>query len=296
MNYINKLFEEKDYSKLLNYGWIIGFIRQTQLVGSDNGDLLSDMITRLQNFNRFELTIEPDFEYRMNDTHTIPAHLINEPYYVTAVPDDRCKFQFMSKAGNMINLGEMPMVKMKILTTGNKSVKYVGTPDWYTFEPLINLSFCKDRDTISIQPFFASLRNPKDSWKILGDDGTWSDEEGYLGQYLSLSFKYNEGPERSDKDLPSDAEMEKMFMTSLSAAPAGANISEMERNFKLMTIASAAIGGMHNNGVVAEATVKNKSNILFYKKINGKEDRDDDAASDIIRANMVVQLKHAPFQ
>lgn len=283
---------QKDYSVGLNINAILGFERWKQLMGIKG----SPLFLMVSDFNQFK--IYSNITAKMGDESKgyIIGHARGDNWY-HAIPDNKtCKLNWY--------LHGLPTDKPKYkLITGEMvgaPAEYIGTRDWMSEVPKINIEFCykegeEPADSITASTFHPE--NYKELWKFPPPTGVLDVTEiggTFIGCFLDKERIQQDAEEMNREKIEQmKADFQNKYaklagadMKTISAAAMNsqAEMEKLNREIKELLL--------KNNPLryIFTPQVHNKETVIFKEKLNGQEIFPDNAA--IIYAFFHLTMEH----
>lgn len=246
--FITDRIAANDYDVIFNYAMILGFARQTQLLGyvDDDEDVYGSLIESVVNHNRFSLTMDLDFELHMGGDKPIiiatGTMTTKHKIYLSLGRTNDCKWQFYRfdpnyDLGGITPQEEAYMIPL-IITGGEKKVLkgenyvnygYSGPTDVLMPFPSFRITFCNtsQKDSAYLEPL-----------RYLQDDVSgYTVEDAYTVDMLGFADKmiisqYKTYSNKTDIVNIID-EMADLASSDIKVESTGyANLDKMQANFK----------------------------------------------------------------
>ena len=302
--YVDKLISERDYRQLMNWGWIVGIYRQRELLGigtdstQDKTTPLGAMVTKLENFNRYKLTIDGSSRLvvERDDKGVIKAtaegRLKGEEYY-TIYPDTNCllrlinnkRAEFKGEAMDQQQAMEAAQFKMKVVQAKSDNATYVSPNEWMTITPFLKMNFCKTIDTVVIYGFSPKMTETE-KWNF-PKEGV--QHASYLFDAFEQGFPVHDIEQEATADM-NENEMIKSLTSNFSANP---TLHDMELKNRVMTLETQAFSAQHTGGIYLTGDTSNGAIVFFKSEIDGKQNNSN---PDVLAAQLKVLIEHSPLK
>lgn len=302
-NYWEKLFatmdaffadamQEKNYAIGLNITAILGFERQKQILGIKGNQLF----LLLSDFNQFKLNSNISAKLGDEGKGYISGHAVGDNWY-HAIPDEKtCRLNWYLHGLST----DRPTYKLITGEMIGAPVVYIGTKEWKSELPKINIEFCYKEGEEPADSVIASSFYPEgfqELWQFPEPMGVQNVTEiggSFLACFLDMD-RIRKEAEKINKDkiekLRKDfqekyaklagADMKTMNATAMNSQ---AEIEKLNRAIKELLLQS-------NPGkYIFTPQVHNKEAIIFKEKLNGREIFPDNAA--IIYAFFHLIMEH----
>lgn len=277
--YIDKLIAAEDYSRLLNFNWILGTDRILQML-SDHG-IDESIMPKVLQFNRFALTVSYDVKEVDNDgQHSLKGMVRSETTYYRAIPTHHCKFFFIQSNGiKAMGVGE-PFINFDLLQAEQTKCSYTGPKNWVAIDPYIKIGFCSDEDSVSLFPLIPNLQQPQETWVC-------EETEEHLSNLFASAFENNNNMADEEEFLEELQTIQK-FTAGLSTP--GEVVDHMiELNNGYAIVATIKEKYAQHAQTLVPVITNNGTTVLFNKLHNAKLYTTD---REIVYANLWIKLEH----
>jgi len=195
--FIDQRIEAKDYNVIFNYALLLGNERVKQLLGASGGGEENNQLQKVQELNRFALTLTLDFEFEMVPEEGKPMLKANgsistkDKIYLRLGRNNDCKWQFyLFDPDYSIMTTENAYKIPLIINSGTKMIKkpdggwetysYSGPKDLLMPFPSFRISFCPNSQQDSA--FMETLRYEQEN--VSGDVS-----KAYKADFLAYANK-----------------------------------------------------------------------------------------------------------
>ncbi len=153
---LQKAMNEYDYPIALNVDLILSLERYYQLMGitSEKSWQMDEML----NFNRFKMSVKTSAKMSGGGGYIL-AELEGDNYF-SAIPDKQCKLQWILMGPNEHKM------QYKLLAAEASELRYVGSKNWASDPPKINVDFCDETKKDSIEMFLFHESSHKELWQV----------------------------------------------------------------------------------------------------------------------------------
>jgi hypothetical protein len=291
MRLLRKAIDEKDYAIVLNVQQWLATERTLQLLGSNSGDLLYDLVA----FNQFKLNMNLSAKISADGGAYILGHMKGDNWFA-AVPDENCKLRWVLR-GPLENHTKVQLLAAEFRGPG-VDVEYVGTKTWTSDIPTMRIDFCDDaEDSVTAYPF-----HPEDFqelWRFpapLGVLNASEMETVTLGCFMDIKRLRAEANEMKDpaaiEKMKSEmkGQYEQMMKQyTAGTVPANTGLESMQNATRKMT---EMIHRKNPGRYSFLPEVHNRDKVIVKDKINGKELFPENSATEYAWYHLT--LEHDP--
>lgn len=304
--YIDEQIKNRNYKEVLNYRWILGLERQRLLLGGSEEGSFYTLIKKLQNFNRFKLTLEAKAKVvtgrdeNGNISDWVEAGLTGSDIYCL-IPGDDCRLRLvpekraswlMKRAVTEKDAYENTMFHLKILEAHSTEGTFAGPYEWSSAQPFFAGSFCHPRDTITIYDFgtynsfekIMAVQPVTENWN-LPENGIRN--YNLIGSAMDMAF-----PHEEIESEPAEPDDEAIIKSLTSGFSINKTLNDMRMQSNVLNLETAAFSAQSTGGMLMASHLINGSALIFESEMNGKEN--NPRANDVVYANMSVRLEHVP--
>jgi hypothetical protein len=251
-------------------------------------------------FNHFKMSINVSEKMGADAVYVISQ--IRGDNYFAAIPDTNCKLKWIllgpDKDKMKFNLESVDYV-------APVKPHYVGTKDWYSDKPIMNLDFCNDADTVEPGQFYPV--GLKEKWVYpapLGLQYFPVISSAITTCFLNKERLYEKAAYWNNEEHVAElkakmlAEHEKFMKNSknlLGKDPSKMSSAEMMKMASAMTATDKMHDLIQAPSVInffVKTKAENKNRIVFKEQLNGRELFPDNPA--IIYAYFNIQLEQDP--
>ncbi|HEX2630196.1 MAG TPA: hypothetical protein VHM26_14315 [Chitinophagaceae bacterium] len=278
-NRLQQAINEKDYSIALNIPLLMQVERTMQVFGDSNGDLLEEMIR----FNQFKLNMNVSSKINVKAGHIL-GQLKGDNWFA-AVPGENCKLKW-HLLGPSKQEAKMNLLAAEFI---GAPVTYVGTKQWFTNLPLMNIDFCGGA-TDSITVFAFSPEGFREMWNFPDPVGT-IDNAQLQGLFIGTFMDIKRLREEADRlRTPQQQEQIKKEMMAQQAKlmQQGASASPHDA----VTAALKMARSTDPTRYIFQPEVSTKNTVIITDRLNGKELFPDNPATEY--AWFHLRLEHDP--